>query len=373
MPYPYAPPPARHYVSLDALGWWVKSDHLPALVTTSPLGTPQIFAGVIGQPGTSVLFGDQTVNGGIRPGGRIQGGVWLDDNAEFAIEGHYYALATETTTFSAASTFSTGTPTGPILARPFFNDSPLVNQQSAVLVAFPHFFVFPVFVNVDGKIQVKESSNIQSAGGGGRLALNQYTSPVRFFLVGGYRYFNLNESLLISSISSPGVGPYPPGTQLYAFDNFTTRNFFNGGEVGLGAEGWLRRWWLGAETRLAMGNMNEILNINGQAIAQSGAFSAIAPGGLLAQPTNIGSFSQNRFALIPQVNVKLGYQVLPGLRITVGYNFTYVTRVLRPGDQVDTTVNGTQIAGGTLVGPRAPKCYSTTRAFGFRVSPPDSI
>lgn len=101
--------------------------------------------------------------------------------------------------------------------------------------------------------------------------------------------------------------------------------------------------------------MNEILNINGQAIAQSGAFSAIAPGGLLAQPTNIGSFSQNRFALIPQVNVKLGYQVLPGLRITVGYNFTYVTRVLRPGDQVDTTVNGTQIAGGTLVGPVCPQ------------------
>ena len=130
MPYPYAPPPARHYVSLDALGWWVKSDHLPVLVTTSPIGTPQIFAGVIGQPGTSVLFGDQTVNGGIRPGGRIQGGVWLDDNAEFAIEGHYYALATETTTYSAASTFSTGMPTGPILARPFFNDSPLVNIKA---------------------------------------------------------------------------------------------------------------------------------------------------------------------------------------------------------------------------------------------------
>ena len=121
-----------------------------------------------------------------------------------------------------------------------------------------------------------------------------------------------------------------------------------------------------------MGNMNEMLNINGQAIAQSGVFSAIAPGGLLAQPTNIGSFSQNRFALIPQVNVKLGYQVLPGLRLTMGYNFTYVTRVLRPGDQVDTTVNGTQIAGGTLIGPARHKRCSTTRAFGCRASRPDS-
>src|SRR5262249_14725409 len=29
--YPYAPPAPRHYISLDALGWWVKGDQLPAL------------------------------------------------------------------------------------------------------------------------------------------------------------------------------------------------------------------------------------------------------------------------------------------------------------------------------------------------------
>src|SRR4029079_4284076 len=40
------PPPPRHYIAVDALGWWVKSDQLPPLVTTSPIGTPAAIAGV---------------------------------------------------------------------------------------------------------------------------------------------------------------------------------------------------------------------------------------------------------------------------------------------------------------------------------------
>ncbi len=51
----------------------------------------------------------------------------------------------------------------------------------------------------------------------------------------------------------------------------------------------------------------------------------------------------------------MGYHLTPGFRLTVGYNFTYVTRVLRPGAQVDTNVNTSQIAGLPLVGPAHPQ------------------
>ena len=352
---PYASPTTRHYVNLDALGFWVQKDNLPALATASPVGTPQAVAGILGQPSTSVIIGNQSVNGGIRPGGRVQGGVWLVDGEVFAIEGHYWALATASTTFSASSTFSTGATTDPILARPFFNDAPLVNAQDRVIVAFPNFVVSPiVMLNIDGSIQVRESSNIQSAGGGGRLSLSPYSNPTRFFVVGGYRFFELSETLSIVSISTPGTAPYPPGTRLTILDNFATNNIFNGGDLGLGAEFRMSRWSLAAETRLALGNMHEVLMINGAAMAQTAGFSLNAPGGLLAQPTNIGDFSRNRFALIPQVDVKLGYQLARALRLTVGYNFTWVSRVLRPGSQVDTNVNGSQIGGGALVGPASP-------------------
>jgi hypothetical protein len=218
-------------------------------------------------------------------------------------------------------------------------------------------------VNVDGSVQVQETSRVQSAGGGGRYALSPYTNPTRLYVVGGYRYFSLNEELSIVSTSTidhfdPPI-VVPPG-YIQAADSFSAKNTFNGGEIGLAAELNRARWSLGAETRLALGNMNQSLTIDGRTSAIWDVYVASYPGGLLAQPTNIGTFSQNRFALIPQVDVKLGYQVLPAMRLTVGYNFTYVSSVLRPGDQIDLTVNTTQIAGLPLVGEPRPEVSMST-------------
>jgi hypothetical protein len=365
----YAPLP-RHYISLDALGWFVQADKLPALVTTSPAGTPQEIAGVLGLPTTSVLFGNQSVNGGMRPGGRVQGGVWLDPYQSVALEGHYYALATANTNYSVASTFNQGPANNPILARPFFNDAPMVNAESSVLTAFPGYIVPPPtlppqIVNIDGSITIRESSNLQSAGAGSRFALNPANSRARLSGWGGYRYFNLNETISILASSNFGTNPFPfpiPPGRVESFDSFATRNVFNGGEIGLAANVNLRRWVVSADTRLAMGGMFQSLDIEGRTSAISNGYIASYPGGLLAMPTNIGHYTRTRFALIPQVDVKLGYQLFPSLRVNVGYNFTYVSSVLRPGNQIDTTVNSTQIAGLPLIGPAHPQ--ATVNASG---------
>lgn len=364
---PCVPPPTRHYVNLDALGWWVQGDSLPALVTTSPIGTEQSIAGVLGEPTTTVLFGDQTVNTNARPGGRVQGGVWIDPFQSIAIEGHYYGLATATTNYFASSTFTDGSLTDPILARPFFDANPLVQANSSLIVAFPDFqipiLLPPVLVDIDGSVQVQETSRVQSAGGGGRYALGPYTNPTRLFIVGGYRYFSLNEALTIVSTSTTDQFDPPfdvPAGYIETADYFSTKNTFNGGEIGMGAEMIRNRWTLGAETRLALGNMAQTLTIDGRTSAIWDVYTASYVGGLLAQPTNIGTFSQNKFALIPQVDVKVGYHVLPALRLTVGYNFTYVSSVLRPGDQVDLSVNTTQIAGLPLVGDPVPAVSMST-------------
>ncbi len=363
MPLAAALPPTRHYVSLDALGWWVRGDSLPPLVTTSPLGTPQDVAGVLGQPDTTILYGNQRVNTGIRPGGRVQGGVWIDRYQTWAVEGSYYTFATQTANYYQHSVFSGGATTDPILARPFFDDSPGVGAQNSIIVAFPNFVlppppIPPTMVNIDGSIQVKETSNIQSAGAVLRYAPSLYTNTFRVSFSGGYRYFLLNEGLTILAISTPPpfVLPIPlTNPRVEVFDSFSTRNTFNGGEIGIAGElSGRSRFSLLADTRLALGNMHETLTIDGRTAAIAGPYTASFVGGLLAQPTNIGTFSQDKFALIPQVDVKLGFQVTPALRLTVGYNFTYVSSVLRPGNQIDTTVNLTQFAGMPLVGPARP-------------------
>jgi len=66
------------------------------------------------------------------------------------------------------------------------------------------------------------------------------------------------------------------------------------------------------------------------------------PGFVYSQPTNIGSFHHDVFSFVPQVQFKLGYDLLSNVRATVGYDFLYWTNVVRPGQQIDRTVNISQ-------------------------------
>src|SRR4051812_4138501 len=117
------------WVTIDFLPTWVRGQQLPPLVTTSVPGTPQVGAGILGQTTTSILFGNQTVNDGIRSGWRLGAGYWLDPERTLALEVGVRMVESETTLFGAASDSST------ILARPFFNLNTFL--PDAALVAFP--------------------------------------------------------------------------------------------------------------------------------------------------------------------------------------------------------------------------------------------
>ena len=70
--------PSDGWVALDYLFWWTRGMSLPPLVTTSPAGTPLPDAGVLGEPATTVLFGDEQVSDELRSGFRFETGIWLD-------------------------------------------------------------------------------------------------------------------------------------------------------------------------------------------------------------------------------------------------------------------------------------------------------
>ena len=108
------------YGQVDALIWWTKGNKVPPLVTTSPDGTVQANAGVLGQPGTQVLHGGNGVDGNYRVGVRLQVGRWLDACQMTGVEATWFSVGdgANTGNFYAQSV---GTPLSPILARPFFN------------------------------------------------------------------------------------------------------------------------------------------------------------------------------------------------------------------------------------------------------------
>jgi hypothetical protein len=53
----------------------------------------------------------------------------------------------------------------------------------------------------------------------------------------------------------------------------------------------------------------------------------------------MGTYSRDRFAVVPEASATLGYQLARGLRMTVGYTFIFLSRVARPGDQIDLALN----------------------------------
>jgi hypothetical protein len=145
------------------------------------------------------------------------------------------------------------------------------------------------------------------------------------------------------------------GTTLSEWDRFSTRNTFSGVQIGVITERRHCRWWFETRATLALGNNRSIVTINGQQtsivpLPNGGEQVTVTPAGLLAQGTNIGTFSDDNFAVVPQLGVNVGWEITCGLWATLGYNFMYWCDVARPGDQIDTDVNLSQLSPGGLVG-----------------------
>jgi len=114
------------------------------------------------------------------------------------------------------------------------------------------------------------------------------------------------------------------------------------------------QWSLNTLGVVGIGNMNEQVLINGSTTTTSAGVPSTSAGGLFAQPTNIGTYTQNRFAVLPQLISNLHYHVTPNLSFHIGYNVMWLSNVVTTGDQIDTFINTTQF-GGPLVGPARPR------------------
>jgi hypothetical protein len=338
-----APPPlsgGSFWAEVDYLAWTVKGDKLPPLVTTSVAGTPLSQAGVLGFPGTSVLFGDSTTNDKWRSGLRALQGYWFDSQHKTGIEGSFFGLEQASAGFSASST---GTP---ILARPFFDAS--LNQQSATLIAFPGALA--------GSVNINETSRLYGAGVLYRQEIGSWGAE-RFSVLAGYRYLHASDDLGISSLSTVTTinGPIPAGTIFGVNDSFKAISNFHGVDLGIIGEFTQGPWLLEWRAQVAVGaNFNEA-QINGSTTIQIGSGATTSPGGLLALSSNIGNFSQTRFAVVPELSLKAGYQFAPGWRVIGGYDLLYWTGVQRAGNLIDSTINTALVPPATGGGPQRPQ------------------
>jgi hypothetical protein len=329
------------YLSPEYLLWWTKGSQSPALVTTGPADS----LGVLGQPGTTVLFGHLPVYTEARSGGRFSGGFWFDPCQQTALEGSYFFLAEN------SSNFGTESAGLPLLARPFLNA--LTGLEASQLVAFPGA--------LSGSIAVTATSRLW--GTDVNLRRHLWTGCCwRVDVLGGFRYLDLDEGLQIteSLVASPTL-PILGGSRFIVSDRFATRNEFYGGQVGARCQYTWGRWSVDVLSKIALGTTRQAVDISGNTLfTPAGGGTSAFTGGLLAQPSNIGHFSRDIFTVVPEIGVNLGYQVTPRVRAFVGYTFLYSSSVVRPGEQIDRVVNVTQIPRvslgdqATITGPARP-------------------
>ncbi len=333
-------PPGRVWVSGEYLLWWIRGAGAPPLVTASPAGTPRELAGVL--PGATVLSGGSALDSREHPGARFQAGAWLNEAQTLGLEGSFFFLAQQNTTFR------TGVSNGdPILGRPVFNA--LTGTEDAELVAFPGV--------LNGGVTVSSFSRLWGADGNlvGNVACGR---TYRVDVLGGYRYLRLDEGLAVTENLSVPAGP-SAGSRIVVGDQFHTRNNFHGGQLGLKASFWGTRLGVDLIGKVALGVTDADIRVSGQTAFYTAGGTFVQPGGLLALPSNIGSYSRNLFAVAPEATFRVGYRVTDTMKLFVGYTFLYLSDVARPGDQIDRVVNRSQLPDVTgprpLVGPARPQ------------------
>jgi hypothetical protein len=331
----------RFYVRAEYLLWDIRDSRLPPIVTTSPPAA----AGVLGAPGTVVLFGGGDVDNKLRSGGRFTAGYWFDPCQTCGLEGSFFFLGKRSVSFDASSD------TTPVIARPFINV--LQGQESVELTALPGVATGSLHVDLSSRLWGAEANvrHLLCCGCG-----------YRFDLLAGFRYLQLDEDLQISEdlLTAPDFGMGTPGAERFAntrfqvFDRFQTRNQFYGGQLGATAELRRGRWSLDVTGKVALGSTHQVVNITGSEFLTfpGSATPQAFQGGLLALSSNIGSFSRDRFSVVPEVGVTVGYNVTEQLRVFAGYNFLYWTNVVRPGDQIDRTLDARRIPNFCVISPR---------------------
>ena len=302
--------------------------NLPPLVTTSPAGTLWEDAGVLGQPDTEILFGDDRLDVGAQSGGRFRVGLWLDPSGCRGVEGSYMMLGEGRERFEQTSEGD------PILARPIFNTA--TGEQDALIVAFEgqDGAVPPNHFEYHGSMAVSGKTRLQGAEALFRRSLFQQCESRLDFLL-GYQFNRLEDELRIEQDFEVVDDPLViAGTTVDLFDLFDARNDFHGAQLGVVFRERVCRWSMEMLLKLGLGNTHSQVVIDGSTI-QDPPPPAPALDGFLAAGTNIGVYEQDQFTMIPELGVTLGYDVTCNLRATFGYTFIYWSKVARPGDQID--------------------------------------
>lgn len=305
------------WVRADYLLWWRKGQSVPALVTTSGLSSAITDAGVMGEPTTSILLGQEDIGVQGRPGGRLVFGTWCDPCRVCSFEVDAFFLG------KGKSHFAVSDADMPIIARPFLNvtDSQPI-QQDSLVIAYPGIR--------SGSISVDSTSEVLGGDLHFRTLVCDYGRR-RLDFQFGYQFSRIDESLTISSQTDAN----DLAANLLVRDEFSTRNEFHGGSLGLLYTIDSCQWTWRLLAKVGLGNMHQSAQLSGQQTIDDGVSPVVSSTGLLVQSTNRGIFAQDKFSAVPELGISGIYHLTPCVDLSVGYTYLLWNNVLQPSGTID--------------------------------------
>jgi hypothetical protein len=377
------------WVRGDYLLWRIQNTTAPSLITAAPAGVltvaplntfvpinPGLPAGTgfatLSALTTASTVGASSLDEGEHSGARLTAGFWCDPDQLCGGEVSFFWLDKRAAPFSA----TTGNTASSFTANTGFTQTTFLVTPGAggafttsVLTTNPLVLTGQTSATVIGGVAS------QIWGGEANVVSNWlYIGGFRFGALAGFRYLNFTEDLnltdtiTLSNLTANGapmtvlVAGVPANSLIFASrDSIIAHNNFYGGQIGADMEATCRGFFVAARARIALGVMDQTVNINSQsvfmpptAVAGLGSMvtfggAAAGPGGLLSSPLDQGKHSRDRIAWVPEINVKLGYNFTHWLRGYVGYDWLYASNVARPTNQtaLATQMTTVQIAGTT--------------------------
>ena len=318
-----ATPLGRSWQRYEYLLWWPKAAPVPPLVTAAPGAADP----VLGGRHTAVLIGDEAIADPDVSGGRFTLGSALNDANTVGVEVTYVFLGSRTAT---ARVSGPGVGPAQTLGRPLVD--PTTRSEYTAAVAVPGVVSGGLTAETSFRLSGWEVSGVANLVSVPGMTVNA---------TAGYRYLMVNEGLRIEQTAwtpTDGPGPFPP--VVLTADQFDAHNRFHGGQLGLQADLGDGPVFLELTGKIGLGQTTQVVRTSGTGFVVAPGVGAFPlAGGVLGQPSNAGRFVNSAFAVLPEAGVKVGYRLPCRSKVFVGYNFLYLSDVVRPGDQVDREVD----------------------------------
>ncbi|MFQ3649580.1 MAG: BBP7 family outer membrane beta-barrel protein [Gemmataceae bacterium] len=387
----------QFYVGADYLLWKIRGQPIPQNVASIPVGIislnptiQQIGGDVVPDPvnlSTTPVFvplsiltdpnfgGPQSSDPGFSNGARITLGVWADANHSFGVESSTFILDR---VGDSRTVINAGNP-NPLALNTGVNNLTVVvppggqvtvgqgqsNLQFDNSITLPRSGSSSVFYNASTSLFGTEL-NFRS--------INYRIGSVSLGSMAGVRYINFTDRLTYTTNTQltgfpltqtiPGQGEIPAQVTEIAgnvsqnltftsIDSIIVRNNFVGPQIGFDAETQIGALIFYGRIKFAVGpnfqssstsGLTSVVNNDAQRPLPA---SITYAGGQLTGAEPTGPTERTRYSFIPELNLKLGYQVAPWARLTVGYDGLYLGHMARSGlSIVNNTINTTVTTGG---------------------------